>query len=324
MRAVLIRDSQVTVGVAADPTPAADDVVVEIAAAGLNAADLQQLRGRYSAPPEWPQHTPGLELAGTIRQLGTRVGAAPDGSSAWKVGDRVMALVGGGAHAELLAVPASLLIRIPDSVDFVAAAGFPEAYSTAWDALIGQGQLKAGERVLVTGAAGGVGSAAIQIATLSGARVVASVRRHGLEAQLEAVAPGVSVVQAGDEGDHGPFDVVLELVGGPELANRVDQLNIGGRIVVIGVGAGARASLSLHSLMVVRGRISASTLRSRPTWEKAVLAQQIDHTLVPAFAHGTLSVPIDAAFGLSDAADAYDRMGASGKFGKVVLDMRES
>ena len=132
MRAVLIRDNQVTVGVATDPTHTADDVVVEIAAAGLNAADLQQIRGRYSAPPEWPQHTPGLELAGTIRELGSRVGAAPGSSGAWRVGDRVMALVGGGAHAELLAVPASLLIRIPDSVDFVSAAGFPEAYSTAW------------------------------------------------------------------------------------------------------------------------------------------------------------------------------------------------
>jgi NADPH2:quinone reductase len=314
MRAVLIGENRVAVVDAPDPEPTPHDVVVQVTAAGLNAADVMQIRGGYPAPEGWPPLTPGMEFAGRVERLGARV-------YGWEIGDRVMALVGGGAHAERIAVPADLLIRIPDSVDDLAAAGFLEAYSTAWDALISQGRLRAGERVLITGAAGGVGTAAIQIASLAGADVVASARGESSHARLRALAPRVTAIVPETENDNGRYDVVLELVGGADSMQRVRTLQLRGRIVVIGVGAGAQAMLPLGALMQVRGSISASTLRARPHSEKVLLAREIEHHLVGALASGSLSVPIDSRFGLEQAADAYERQAASGKFGKVVLTM---
>jgi NADPH:quinone reductase len=312
MRTVLIRDREVTVGEVPDPAPGPDEVVVAVRAAGLNPADLQQVLGRYPAPAGWPEDIPGMELSGHILQLGSRV-------SRWKIGDRVMALIGGGAQAERVVVPASLLIAIPGGVDDQTAAGFPEAYSTAWDALLSQAQLRPGERVLVTGATGGVGTAAIQIAALAGANVVASARRTGAHDQLASLANNVTPVSPQDEQSAGPYDVVLELVGGPDSLERVRLLNNRGRIVVIGVSAGAHASIPLGALMRIRGRISASTLRARPQSEKAVLASEIEHHLVPALEQGRLSVPIDSVFPLGDASSAYARLAETGRFGKVLL-----
>ena len=312
MRAVLIRDKNVIVDEIPDPRPAAGDVVVDVVAAGLNAADLHQVAGQYPAPPGWPTDTPGMELAGRIAEVGSRV-------EGWQRGDRVMALVGGGAHAEKAVVRASALLSLADSAAFLMAGGFPEAFTTAWDALISQAGLIAGERVLVTGATGGVGTAAIQVAAATGARVVASVRDGASSEKLTALVPGLEIAAVGDEAAHGPFDVILELVGGDASMARVGSLAIGGRIVVIGVGAGARVPISLGRLMAVRGRVMGSTLRARTDEEKGVIARSIARTLVPGFAAGLLSVPIDSTFPLESAVDAYARMAQSGKFGKVVL-----
>jgi NADPH:quinone reductase len=312
VRAVVIRDQDVHIGEEPDPSPTADEVLVRVRASGLNPADLIQIRGGYPAPARWPQHIAGMELAGTIEEVGSRV-------EGWSRGDRVMALVGGGAHAEAIAVPSGALIRVPHGVDLVEAAGFPEAFITAWDALVTQAGLTAGDRVLVTGATGGVGTAAVQIAATSGARVVASVRRAELGDRLRTIAPDVVAVQSDAIDEHGPYDVILELVGGPGLAERVGQLAVGGRMVVIGTGAGADMPLSLGALMRVRGRILASTLRARPQWEKEVIAGRVAHHLVPRLADGSLTVPIDSRFPLAEAREAYARLAGSGKFGKVVL-----
>ncbi|GAB3398947.1 hypothetical protein GCM10027360_95370 [Amycolatopsis echigonensis] len=265
MRAVKIRDGGFELGEAPDPAADGDQVVVRIRAAGLNAADLQQARGTYPAPPGWPDDIPGLEIAGVVEQPART-------ASGWAAGDRVMAVVGGGAHAERIAVPASLLVPIPDSFDDLRAAGFPEAFSTAWDGLVDQAGVRPGDRVLVTGAAGGVGTAMIQVAGLAGADVVASVHRAESHAAVRALAPDATVVTPDQEEENGPYDVVAELVGGKDCLRRVRWLKPYGRILVIGVGAGEEASLRLFDLMRVRGRVLGSTIRARSTVEKAALA----------------------------------------------------
>ncbi|MGW4401132.1 alcohol dehydrogenase catalytic domain-containing protein [Amycolatopsis nivea] len=310
MRAVKIRDGEFELGEAPDPAADGDQVVVRIRAAGLNAADLQQARGAYPAPPGWPHDIPGLEIAGVVEEPGTAV---------WSAGDRVMAVVGGGAHAERIAVPASLLLPIPDSVDDVHAAGFPEAFSTAWDGLVDQADIRPGDRVLITGAAGGVGTAMLQVAALTGADVVASVRRPESHAAVQALAPAATVVPPEHEEEHGPYDIVVELVGGKDCLGRVRWLKPYGRILVIGVGAGEEASLRLFDLMRARGRVLGSTIRARSTVEKAVLATRVREGLLGALAAGRLTVPVDSIYPLEQAREAYVRLGSPGKLGKVVL-----
>ncbi|WP_037356589.1 zinc-binding dehydrogenase [Amycolatopsis orientalis] len=312
MHAVKIRDGGFELGDAPDPTADGDQVVVRIRAAGLNAADLQQARGTYPAPPGWPDDIPGLEIAGVVEQ---------PGASTWAAGDRVMAVVGGGAHAERLAVPASLLLPIPDSVDDIHAAGFPEAFSTAWDGLVDQADVRPGDRVLVTGAAGGVGTAMLQVASLAGADVVASVRRPESHAAVQALVPDATVVTPDQEEDNGPYDIVVELVGGEDCLRRVRWLKPYGRILVIGVGAGEETSLRLFDLMRARGRVLGSTIRARSTVEKAALATRVREGLLGALAAGRLTVPVDRVYPLEQATEAYVRLGSPGKLGKIVLRM---
>ncbi|WP_409464010.1 zinc-binding dehydrogenase [Amycolatopsis sp. GA6-003] len=312
MRAVKIKNGTFGLSDAPDPAADGDHVVVRIRAAGLNAADLQQARGAYPAPPGWPDDIPGLEIAGVVEQ--------PAGTG-WAAGDRVMAVVGGGAHAERIAVPASLLLPIPDSVDDVRAAGFPEAFSTAWDGLVEQAGVRPGDRVLVTGAAGGVGTAMLQVAALAGADVVASVRRPESHAAVQALVPDATVVTPDQEEENGPYDIVVELVGGKDCLRRVRWLKPYGRILVIGVGAGEEASLRLFDLMRVRGRVLGSTIRARSTVEKAVLATRLREWLLGALAAGRLTVPVDSVYPLEQAPEAYVRLGSPGKLGKIVLRM---
>ena len=188
---------------------------------------------------------------------------------------------------------------------------------TAHDALFTQAGLRPGERLLVHGAAGGVGTAAVQMGSAAGASVTASVRNADLRDRVADL--GAQVIEAEGFADHGPFDVILELVGGPNLPDDVKALRTGGRIVVIGVGGGPKAELNLLALMGKRGRISASTLRARPLEEKAQAMRRIEAELLPLFASGDLQVPVAATFGLDQAEEAYDQFAAGGKFGKIVL-----
>jgi NADPH:quinone reductase-like Zn-dependent oxidoreductase len=293
------------------PEPGDHDVVVAVRAAGINGADLSQRAGRYPAPPGWPQDVPGLEMAGEVAAAGARV-------TRFAVGDRVMALVGGGAQAELAVVDEAHTLGVPAGLSWPEAGGFMEAYATAYDALFGQAGLTLGDRVLVTGAAGGVGSAAVQLAALAGAHVVASVRDAG---QHEAVAAlgAAEVVAPAAVADHGPYDVVLELVGAASLPSALAALAVRGRVVVIGVGSGAKVEVDLMALMGRRGRIAASTLRSRSGGEKAVLIATLESLVVPALAGGRLRVPVAATYPLEDATAAYERFAAGGKVGKIVL-----
>jgi len=199
----------------------------------------------------------------------------------------------------------------------VEAGGFPEVFTTAHDALFTQARLAAGEHLLVHGAAGGVGTAAVQLGRAAGARVTATVRNESLHAGVEEL--GAAVVAPEGFEENGPFDVVLELVGAPNLPANMGALATGGRIVVIGIGAGAKAELNLGALMGVRGTVRGSTLRPRPLEEKATAARAVERHVLPLVESGAVKVPVAETFAVDRAVDAYDRFAAGGKLGKVVL-----
>jgi len=311
MQAVVIEEQELHWRERPDPVPGDTEVLVAVRAAGINAADLVQRQGFYPAPPGAPADIPGLELAGEVVGIGAQV-------QRFAVGDRVMALVGGGGQATMATVDEAHALAVPEGVDWAAAGGFPEAYSTAFDALWSQCQLQMGERVLVTGAAGGVGVAAVQLAAATGARVVASVRDPARRAAVEGLGAAVAI-DPGDAAAHGPYDVVLELVGAPSLAATLASLATGARVVVIGVGAGATFELDLRRLMLSRARISASTLRARDRSAKAAVAAGVARHVLPLLAAGRVGVPISATLPLAEAAAGYEQFASGGKLGKIVL-----
>ncbi|MFI5005741.1 MAG: zinc-binding dehydrogenase, partial [Solirubrobacterales bacterium] len=241
------------------------------------------------------------------------------GAARFALGERVMAIVGGGGQAELAVVHERQLMPVPEGLGWPAAGGLPEVFTTAHDALFTQAGLRPGEHLLVHGGAGGVGTAAIQLARASGARVTATVRREESRAQVAAL--GARAIAPEGFAERGPFDVVLELVGAPNLPENLNALATAGRIVVIGVSAGAKSELNLLALMGKRARIQGSTLRARPLEEKALAARLLERETLPLFADGTLTVPIAETFPLQEAAAAYERFAAGGKLGKIVLVM---
>jgi NADPH2:quinone reductase len=311
VRAATIRDGEVLVEEHSDPEPGAGQVLVRVRGAGVNGADMLQRKGRYPAPPGSPPDIPGLELAGEVAGLGP-------GATRFEEGDRVMGIVGGGGQAELAVVHERQLMAVPDAVELPAAGGLPEVFTTAHDALFTQAGLRAGERLLVHGGAGGVGTAAVQLGRATGAHVTATVRNVDLRDAVAALGADDVVDPEGFE-ERGPFDVVLELVGAPNLPANLKALGAGGRIVVIGVGAGAKAELNLLALMGKRARIMASTLRARPLEEKAATARALEREVLPLFARGGLRVPVAGTFALDDVAAAYDHFAAGGKLGKIIL-----
>ncbi len=296
MRAVTIVDGELQWNEHPDPVPGPGELLVEVEAAGVNNADLLQRIGLYPPPPGFPADIPGMELAG-------RVVATSSRTSRFSPGDRVMAVVGGGAQAELALVDEDAALAVPEAVAWDEAGGFPEAYETAHDALFTQCGLSVGDRVLITGAAGGVGSA-VRRAELRDA--VMALGAHHAAAPDEAVGLG-------------PFDVVLELVGGAGFGASLGALATGGRLSVIGVGAGPRTEIDLLGLMHRRARVSGSTLRARPRSQKAAVAAAVEAHVVPLLASGRVRVPLVATFPLARAGDAYERFAAPGKLGKVVL-----
>ena len=311
VRAVTIKDEQLSIEEHPDPVPGSGEVLVRVRAAGINGADMLQRRGLYPAPAGSPETIPGLELAGEVAAVGPGVSRFADG-------DRVMAIVGGGGQAELAVVHERVLMPVPGGLDWASAGAVPEVFTTAHDAIFTQAGLRSGEHLLVHGGAGGVGTAGIQLGVMTGARVTATVRNPDLRDQVAEL--GATVIEPEGFGSHGLYDVVLELVGAPNLAENVNALQIGGRIVVIGIGAGAKGDLHLGALMAKRARIHGSTLRARPLEEKALTARAMERSVLPLFADGALQVPIAARFPLEEAEAAYDRFAAGGKLGKIVLE----
>lgn len=312
MLAATVRDGEIAIEEHPDPAPGAGEVLVKVCAAGLNGADMMQRRGLYPAPQGSPQDIPGLELAGEVVALGA-------GAQRFALGERVMAVVGGGGQAELAAVHERQLMPVPDTLSWSQAGGLPEVFTTAHDALFTQAQLRPGERLLVHGGAGGVGTAAIQLAAATGAQVTATVRNEAARAEVAAL--GASAIAPEGFEQSGPYDVILELVGAPNLKGNLQALAPGGRIVVIGVGAGAKSEINLLALMGKRARIHGSTLRARPLEEKAIAARLVEREVLPLFAQGRVAVPVAETFPLAEAAAAYERFAAGGKLGKIVLNM---
>ncbi|HZU21044.1 MAG TPA: zinc-binding dehydrogenase [Gaiellaceae bacterium] len=287
MRAAVIVDGRVEIEERPDPVPAEGEVLIRVRAAGINGADLAQRAGRYPPPPGVTD-VPGLECAGET-----------------EAGERVMALLGGGGQAELAVAHHTHVLLVPEHMTWEEAGGFVEVFATAHDALFTQAQLREGERLLVNGAAGGVGVAAVQLARAAGAYVTASARHHHDE--LRALGADTDV--------DGEYDVILELVGGDNLTTNLRQLAPKGRIAVIGTGAGARAAIDFGVLMRKRGRIHASHLRGRTREEKEDVMRRLEAFMRP----HRFRVPVHETFPLERAQDAYERFAAGGKFGKLVL-----
>ncbi len=322
MRAVTVVDGRLEWHDHPDPDVGPGELLVDVRAAALNGSDMLQRQGLYAAPPGIPADIPGLELAGEVAAVGR-------GVERFTVGDRVMALLAGAAQAERAVVHDRVAMPVPDTLSWAEAGGFPEVFVTAHDALFTQCELRPGERVLIHGAAGGVGIAAVQLAALAGGRVVATVRNPELRGDVAAIGQRAGWTQAvaPDEFvEHGPFDVVLELIGAPNMAGNLQVLSTRGRIAVIGVGAGASAEINLLALMAARGRIHGSTLRPRPLEEKALAVRRVEAQVLPFFGNGSekarLQVPVTATYPMEEAEAAYDRFAAGSKLGKIVLVRR--
>ena len=301
------------------PKPGADEVLIEVAASGVNRADLLQRDGHYP-PPSGAPPFPGLEVSGTVVAVG-------DAVTDRAVGDRVVALLEGGGYAEAVAVRATQTLPVPDGVDLVDAAALPEAVCTAWTNLVDTGRLAPGEWLLVHGGSGGVGSIAVQLGAALGAHVVATAggreraeRCRGLGA--EAVVDHrhedfVAAVRAASAG-HGA-DVVLDVVGAAKLPDNVRVLAPGGRLVVIGLQRGRRGELDLNALMTKRATVTGTTLRSRSPQEKAAIVAAVGEHVWPMVAGGRVRPVVHARVPLADAADAMALLERGEAFGKLLL-----
>jgi len=303
-----------------EPEPGAGEVVVRVAAAGLNRADLLQMRGGYPPPPG-ESAIPGLECAGRIEKLGR-------GVTSRSPGDRVMALLSGGGQAELVAVPEGQLMTWPVPMSAAEAGGLPEAALTAWTNLVVEGGLRSGETVLVTGATSGVGSFAVQLARELGARVIAAGRDEERLEALSSLGAKEHVVLnetfADDvhaiTGGRG-VDLVLDLVGGEWTGRAIDALAPHGRLVLVGLTAGTRAHVDLAHLLRRQLRVAGSLLRPRSRDEKGSLVRAFSDFAAPRMQDGRLKPVVHATFPLAEAASAYAALAAGGFTGKLVLTM---
>jgi putative PIG3 family NAD(P)H quinone oxidoreductase len=306
---------------APDPVPGPEDLLVRVRAAALNRADLLQRRGLYPAPPDAPPDIPGLEFAGEVEVCGERV-------SAFRNGDRVMGILGGGGQAERVALHHRLCMRLPPTMDWTEAASLPEAFLTAYDALFRQGELGAGEVLLVQAAASGVGTAAVQLGRVAGATVIALSRtpskrerleRMGFERVLDPGDPGVTdeILRA----SRGGVDLILDLVGAAAWKTHTTVLRSRGRIVVIGLLGGPRCEVDLAWLMGARATLRGSVLRSRSLEEKITLVQEFSKRILPLFASGKLSTCVDRSVPFREVADAHAVMERNENVGKIVLTL---
>ena len=298
-----------------DPVPGDHEVLIAARFAGVNWADVAQRAGHYPAPPGSPADIPGLEVAGLVQATGREV-------RAWQAGDRVFGIVGGGGLADRVVAHERHLAAVPDGLGEDTAAAVPEAYITAHDAIFTRCGLELGEVLLVTGANGAVGSAAVALGLAAGARVVASVRSVGAGDALAAagaIVTGPDKV-AGELAALGGAGVVLELVGAQNLEADFAVLAMKGRIVVVGTPAGADGAISLRALMGKRASLYGTMLRARPLEEKAAAVQAFARSVVPLLAAGQALPRIDRVFPAAEAAAAFDYLVRPGKSGKVLLD----
>ncbi len=323
MRAIVVRKpggpEQLVWQEVPDPTAGPGHVVVEVVATAVNRADLLQRQGHYDPPPGAPPYL-GLECSGRVLEIGSGV----DG---WAVGDEVCALLAGGGYAERVDVPAGQLMPLPPGIDLVTAAALPEVACTVWSNLFMLAALQPGETVLIHGGASGIGTFAIQLAHSLGARVAVTA---GSAAKLERCRElgadvlvnyrerdFVAAVRAATDG-HGA-DVVLDIIGAKYLARNVDVLAANGRLAIVGMQGGTRAELDLAALMTRRAALFSTTLRARPTAEKAAICRSVVENVWPEIAAERVRPVVDRVLSLTDAAEAHRVIESSDHVGKVVL-----
>lgn len=304
------------------PVPGPDEVLVEVMASAMNRADLLQRAGQYPAPGPQPEYeVPGLEFSGTIAAVGSQV-------VSWSPGDAVMGIVSGGAMAEMLVTHERMLQPVPSSVGLADAAGIPEVFMTAHDALVSQGMLTSGRRALVHAGASGVGTASIQICQAIGAEiaVTCSTNKVGACSDLGAhlvvdYSKDDFVDAVGDWTGGGGVDVVLDVIGGEYLVRNIRCLKTQGRIVQVGVMGEAVASFPLGALLPKRASLIGTVLRSRPLEQKIDANQRFLSELLPRFDDGTLRPVIDSRYALEDIAEAHNYMATNGNIGKILIDI---
>lgn len=324
MRAVVVAapggPEQLHVGDVPDPVARDGEIVVRVAGAGINRADLLQRQGFYPPPPGASEILE-LEASGVVAALGP-------GVDVFAPGDKVMLLVEGGGYAELVAVRATQVVRVPDNVDLIDAGGIPEVFITAHDALFTRGRLRDGETVLVHGGGGGVGTAAIQLAHRHGCRVIVTA---GSAEKLErCMALGADaginyrtedfVARTRELTDGHGADVVLDIMGASYLGRNIEVVAVDGRLVVIGMQGGTHSDLDLGAMMRRRISLISTSLRSRPAAQKAAIVAAFAADVVPALASGHMQAVVDRVLPLTDAAEAHRLIEAGEVVGKVVLD----
>lgn len=302
-----------------DPTPGGDELLVRQRYAALNPADVQQRRGLYPAPPGSPPDVPGLEVCGEVVAVGPR-------ATRFAVGDRVFGIVGGGGLADLVLVSERHVSPVPETLDDADAAAVPESYITANDAVMVQAGLRSGEVILVHGASGGVGSAAVQLALATGARPIAVVRSE--EAAARFAALGVPAVPddafpdaALDLTDGRGADVIVELVGAPHFPGNIDAAALKGRIVCVSAGAGSESLLPLQRLMVKRLTLIGTVLRARPAEEKGLAVRAFERTALPHLAAGAMRPAVQRILPMEAAGEALDLLTTPGRTGKILLEV---
>lgn len=301
------------------PAPVAgpEQIRVRVHAAGLNRADILQRKGRYPAPAGWPADIPGLEYAGEVESLGP-------GASRWKPGDRVMGLVGGGAQAEFVVVHQDEAIGLPAHLSFSEAAAIPEAFLTAWDALVTRGRLQAGERVLIHAVGSGVGTAALQLARQLGALTVGTSRSADKLARAAELGLDEGVGTGGDARAFPTVNVILDVLGGPAFAANLEALAPRGRLVMLGFLQGPKADLSLEPILRKRLEVIGSVMRTRSLEERITLVRDFAARVIPMFAPGAspgVRPIVGAVFPIREIAAAHAAMERDENFGKLVIVM---
>jgi NADPH2:quinone reductase len=308
-----------------EPVPSAGEVLIKVAAAGVNRPDLMQREGHYP-PPKGASDLPGLEVAGTITALGPGQPRSASGRL-WKVGDQVCALVGGGGYAEQCVAPGVQCLPIPRGMSIVDAAGVPETYFTVWTNVFDRGRLADGEWLLVHGGAGGIGTTAIQLAVARGARVLATAGTDEKCRACEALGATAAMnyrttdfVAAVKDATAGRgVNVILDIIGGAYTPKNLECLARDGRLVQIGLMGGADTALSLRPILLRRLTITGSTLRIRTPEEKGAIAAALEREVWPLLESGQMRPVISATIPLADAAEAHRRLEAGSVIGKVVL-----
>ncbi|HEU4698721.1 MAG TPA: NAD(P)H-quinone oxidoreductase [Gemmatimonadales bacterium] len=306
----------VTLGQVPKPAAGPEQIRVRVHAAGLNRADLLQRRGHYPAPHGWPTDIPGLEYAGEVE-------AVHPGVTRWRPGDRVMGLVGGGAQAEYVVVHQDEALAVPEQLSWAEAAAIPEAFLTAYDALVVRGELAAGERVLIHAVGSGLGTAAVQIARHLGATVLGTSRSaeklvralvYGLDHGIDTGAGRAPFREAIRE----PVDVVLDVLGGPAFADNLAVLAPGGRLVLLGFLAGSRTEADLGPLLRKRLQVIGTVMRTRTLEERVPLVQAFAREMLPLFGAGILRPVLECVYPMADLAEAHVALERNATFGKVV------